>query len=63
MNTSQEHRLRSSEVLARTGLESESGARVYPEVVSECSAVWCPSVGARIFERGVCPSVESRISS
>ena len=30
---------------------------VYPEVVSECSVVWCPSVGARIFERGVCVRV------
>ena len=31
-------------MLARTGQAQESGARVYPRVVSECSAVWCPSV-------------------
>ena len=33
--------------------------RVYPEVASECIVVWCPSVGARIFERRVCPSIVS----
>ena len=32
-------------MLARMGQAYESGARVYPRVVSECSAVWCPSVG------------------
>ena len=53
MNTSPEHRPRSSEVLARTGQAHESGARVYPEVLSECSGARVSECSVRGFSQGV----------